>query len=69
MTYKNASRPEAQSKTPLTDADWAEVERLYGEGELDITIAARVGCSSKTIARWRWANGLERRDRPTSPDS
>lgn len=63
MTYRNASRPEAETKRPLTDSDWAEVARLYGEAKTDLEIATAVGCASKTIARWRWREELPRNDR------
>lgn len=62
MGYLNAAEPR-HSSTPLSGDDWLKVDRLYREGGLDIAIAEELGCSSKTIARWRWKNNLPRNDR------
>lgn len=67
MGYLNAAIPR-HSSTPLTERDWQKVDRLYEEGQLDIAIAEELGCSSKTIARWRWKNNLPRNDRAKPKD-
>jgi IS30 family transposase len=52
----------------LSHADRAEIDRLYRKGETFATIAARVGCSEKSIQRYVAATGgLKSRGRPRSP--
>lgn len=70
MTYRNTTRlaPGEPRSTPLSAEDWEAITVLYARGETDLTIAADIGCSSKTIARWRKEEGLPRNDRATSKE-
>ncbi len=57
MTYRNAVRDHVSPGTRhLADSDWVTIDLLVAYGLTDIEIAERVGCSSKTVARWRWRN-------------
>lgn len=52
----------------LSHADRAEIDRLHREGETFAAIAARVGCSEKSIQRFVAATGgMKGRGRPRSP--
>jgi transposase, IS30 family len=52
----------------VSQADRAEIDRLYREGETFAAIAARVGCSEKSIQRYQRATGgMKSRGRPRSP--
>jgi uncharacterized protein YjcR len=62
MTYKNAAQKRHSSR-PIDAHEWLAIESMYEAGHTDLTIAQTIGCSSKTIARWRWRNGLPRNDR------
>lgn len=63
MTYRNATREHRDPPRQLTGDDWLTIQRLYDAGKLDLDIATAVGCSSKTISRWRTAESLPRNDR------
>ncbi len=52
----------------LSHADRAEIDRLHREGETFAAIAAKVGCSEKSIQRFVAATGgMKSRGRPRSP--
>ena len=52
----------------LSHADRAEIDRLHRGGETFATIAAKVGCSEKSIQRFVAATGgMKSRGRPRSP--
>lgn len=64
MVYENSQRSEDERNRPLSSSDWDTIAKFYVAGQTDLEIARAVTCSSKTIARWRWANDLPRNDRP-----
>lgn len=60
MSYRNSPNTSRNSANPLTAEELAMIENLYAKGESDNAIAVVVGVSSKTVSRWRAAEGLER---------
>jgi hypothetical protein len=65
MAYSNAKREwKAPGNRHLDAADYKTIEKLYSEKWMDREIAHKVGCSSKTVARWRWTNGKPANGRP-----
>ena len=63
-----------RSNVPATDAQVHEIERLNGEGLLDLEIGQRIGLSSETVRRYRHDLGLpsnrgkHKRQEPNIPD-
>jgi hypothetical protein len=58
VAYSNSRREwRAPGKRHLTAEDYAMIAALYAECLIDREVAQKVGCSSKTVARWRWTNG------------
>lgn len=39
-------------------ADWEQIAKLHAEGKSASQIARLVGCTARTVVRWRAANGL-----------
>lgn len=55
MTWYNARR---KSIAPLTDEEKATMRVLLDEGYIDREVAHVIGCSSKTVARFRSAESI-----------
>lgn len=62
MADKKATRDHTSpGRRHLAPETYATIEQLVANGLTDIEIADRVGCASKTVARWRWGHGATRR--------
>jgi DNA-binding NarL/FixJ family response regulator len=63
VAFRNATRDHVSpGRRHLAPEDWKAIEQLVANGLTDVEVAERVGCSSKTVARWRWDRDHEPRD-------